>query len=183
MQRKIWNWITDTLLATCLCAHRATGISGVSQRDFEPNKRHGRFRKPNVKVKLANGKTKTFNLKPWSTSGTWGGKPRSFTINLMYGSQGNAISTQGGSISQNNGVPTVWIVGGVNLLDIPHLRIKKNAGSEAKNYYCRIEPQERVNHGKNINFWLLSACDVTYVDANNPTKRKIDDWVIESMLA
>ncbi|CAI7624631.1 unnamed protein product [Penicillium bialowiezense] len=27
----------------------------------------------------------------------------------------------------------------------------------------------------------MAACEVTYVDAANPTKRNVDDWVIESI--
>ncbi|KAJ5705359.1 hypothetical protein N7536_001048 [Penicillium majusculum] len=124
----------------------------------------------------------TFNKQAWGDySGAWGGKPRSYTVNLMYGHQGNAIGTKGGHISQNSPYPVAIVLGGVNLLEIPHLTLKKTARSTAKNSVCQIEPTQALDEADNIYKYEIAACDVTYVDSANPTKRNVDDWEIESI--
>jgi hypothetical protein len=100
----------------------------------------------------------------------------------MYGHQGNAIGTKGGHISQNSPYPVAIVLGGVNLLEIPHLTLKKTARSTAKNSVCQIEPTQALDEADNIYKYEIAACDVTYVDSANPTKRNVDDWEIESTL-
>lgn len=45
-----------------------------------------------------------------------------------------------------------------------------------------IEPTQALDEADNIYKYEMTACEVTYVDAANPTKRNVDDWVIESKL-
>ncbi|KAJ5364585.1 uncharacterized protein N7496_010298 [Penicillium cataractarum] len=130
--------------------------------------------------KLIQGYTESMSCDEFPFGGsnpkTWGGSPRTFTLNLVHNTEGRPLAG-GGDYSLTNSMPWSQVIGGINLQDNPNLTLN------GKNAVCAIDGLgEKWDNGDKIYKHYFVGCFVIFISSAVPYKRDAPvNWEVEEV--